>query len=33
MVNGSIHFGNQNIGMRTYQRLGCRHDGVGVNLP
>jgi hypothetical protein len=33
MVDGSIHFVSQNIVMRTYQHLGCRHDGTGVNIP
>jgi len=23
----------QNIDMRTYQLLGCRHDGMGVSIP
>jgi len=26
-VDGSVHFLNQNIDHRTYQYLGCRHDG------
>jgi prepilin-type N-terminal cleavage/methylation domain-containing protein/prepilin-type processing-associated H-X9-DG protein len=33
MVDGSVHFINQNIDMHTYQLLGCRHDGMGVNMP
>ena len=33
MVDGSIHFVSQNIDMRTYQYIGCRHDGMGVTFP
>jgi prepilin-type N-terminal cleavage/methylation domain-containing protein/prepilin-type processing-associated H-X9-DG protein len=33
MVDGSTHFISQNIDMRTYQLLGCRHDGVAVSMP
>ena len=33
MVDGSVHFVSQNIDMRTYQYLGCRHDGMGVSFP
>jgi prepilin-type processing-associated H-X9-DG protein len=33
MVDGSVHFVSQNIDMRTYQHLGCRHDGMAVNIP
>jgi prepilin-type processing-associated H-X9-DG protein len=33
MVDGSIHFVSQNIDMRTYQHLGCRHDGMSVSIP
>ena len=30
-VDGSIHFVTQNIEHRTYQYLGCRHDGQAVS--
>jgi hypothetical protein len=33
MVDGSVHFISQNSDMRTYQHLGCRHDGMGVSFP
>jgi prepilin-type processing-associated H-X9-DG protein len=33
MVDGSVHFINQNIDMRTYQYLGCRDDGMPAGLP
>ena len=33
MVDGSIHFVSQNIDMRLYQYLGCRHDGMSASLP
>jgi prepilin-type processing-associated H-X9-DG protein len=33
LVDGSVHFISQNIDMRTYQYLGCRHDGQAVSLP
>jgi prepilin-type N-terminal cleavage/methylation domain-containing protein/prepilin-type processing-associated H-X9-DG protein len=33
MVDGSVHFISQNIDMRTYQHLGCRHDGMSVSIP
>jgi hypothetical protein len=33
MVDGSIHFISQNIDMRTYQYLGCRHDGNAGGVP
>jgi prepilin-type N-terminal cleavage/methylation domain-containing protein/prepilin-type processing-associated H-X9-DG protein len=33
LVDGSVHFVSQNIDMRTYQHLGCRHDGMGTGLP
>lgn len=32
-VDGSVHFFNQNIDMRTYQFLGCRDDGNAVSAP
>lgn len=32
-VDGSVHFLNQNIDMRTYQHLGCRDDGNAVSIP
>lgn len=32
-VDGSVQFVNQNLDMRTYQYLGCRHDGMGVSFP
>jgi prepilin-type N-terminal cleavage/methylation domain-containing protein/prepilin-type processing-associated H-X9-DG protein len=32
-VDGSVHFIQQNIDVRTYQYLGCRHDGQPVQLP
>ena len=32
MVDGSVHFINQNIDHRTYQYLGCRDDGNAANL-
>src|SRR5262245_37394338 len=31
--DGSVRFVSQNIDMRTYQHLGCRHDGMGVSVP
>jgi prepilin-type N-terminal cleavage/methylation domain-containing protein len=33
MVDGSVHFISQTIDMRTYQYLGCRHDGQPAGLP
>jgi len=30
-VDGSVHFLNENIDMRTYQFLGCRDDGNAVS--
>ena len=33
LVDGSVHFISQNIDMRTYQLLGCRHDGMSASLP
>jgi prepilin-type N-terminal cleavage/methylation domain-containing protein len=33
LVDGSVRFVSENIDMRTYQLLGCRHDGMGVNVP
>jgi prepilin-type N-terminal cleavage/methylation domain-containing protein/prepilin-type processing-associated H-X9-DG protein len=33
LVDGSVHFINQNIDMRTYQHLGCRDDGVPAGIP
>ena len=33
LVDGSVHFVNQNIDMRTYQYLGCRDDGMPAGLP
>jgi hypothetical protein len=32
-VDGSIPFVSQNIDMRVYQYLGCRHDGMAVTMP
>jgi len=32
-VDGSSRFISENIDMRTYQFLGCRDDGMGVNPP
>ncbi len=32
-ADGSVHFIQQNIDMRTYQYLGCRNDGQPVQLP
>src|SRR5262249_11056084 len=32
-ADGSVHFVNQGIDMRTYQYLGCRDDGQPVTLP
>jgi prepilin-type processing-associated H-X9-DG protein len=32
-VDGSVHFVNQSIDHRTYQLLGCRNDGMPVELP
>lgn len=32
LVDGSVHFLNQNIDMRTYQHLGCRDDGMPAGL-
>jgi prepilin-type N-terminal cleavage/methylation domain-containing protein/prepilin-type processing-associated H-X9-DG protein len=32
-VDGSVHFVSQDIDTRTYQALGCRHDGAGVSVP
>ena len=32
-VDGSVHFLNENIDMRTYQHLGCRDDGNAVTSP
>jgi len=31
--DGSVHFINQSIDMRTYQLLGCRNDGMPANIP
>jgi prepilin-type processing-associated H-X9-DG protein len=31
--DGSVHYLQQNIDMKTYQLLGCRHDGQVVSLP
>jgi prepilin-type N-terminal cleavage/methylation domain-containing protein/prepilin-type processing-associated H-X9-DG protein len=31
--DGSVHFLTDSIDMVTYQRLGCRNDGMVVNLP
>jgi len=33
LVDGSVRFVNENIDTRTYQLLGCRHDGMGVSAP
>lgn len=33
LVDGSVRFVSENIDMRTYQLLGCRHDGMGGNMP
>lgn len=33
MVDGSVHVVNQNIDMRVYQYLGCRHDGQAAAIP
>jgi prepilin-type N-terminal cleavage/methylation domain-containing protein/prepilin-type processing-associated H-X9-DG protein len=33
LVDGSVRFLNETISMRTYQYLGCRHDGQPVTLP
>jgi prepilin-type processing-associated H-X9-DG protein len=33
MVDGSVHFISQTIDHRTYQFLGCRHDGMGAGIP
>ena len=32
LVDGSVRFVSENIHMRTYQYLGCRHDGMGVSV-
>jgi prepilin-type N-terminal cleavage/methylation domain-containing protein/prepilin-type processing-associated H-X9-DG protein len=32
LVDGSVHFVNQNIDMRTYQLLGCRDDGQSASI-
>jgi prepilin-type N-terminal cleavage/methylation domain-containing protein/prepilin-type processing-associated H-X9-DG protein len=32
-ADGSVHFVNQGIDMRTYQYLGCRDDGQPASLP
>jgi prepilin-type processing-associated H-X9-DG protein len=32
-ADGSVHYINQNIDMRTYQLLGCRNDGQFVEVP
>jgi prepilin-type processing-associated H-X9-DG protein len=32
-VDGSVQFITQNIDHRTYQYLGCRHDGQAVSGP
>jgi prepilin-type processing-associated H-X9-DG protein len=32
-ADGSVRFISQNLDHRTYQYLGCRHDGQPVNLP
>jgi prepilin-type N-terminal cleavage/methylation domain-containing protein len=32
-VDGSTHFVSQNIDMRVYQYLGCRHDGQSASMP
>jgi prepilin-type processing-associated H-X9-DG protein len=31
--DGTVRFVTQNIDHRTYQLLGCRNDGMPVNLP
>jgi prepilin-type N-terminal cleavage/methylation domain-containing protein/prepilin-type processing-associated H-X9-DG protein len=31
--DGSVHFVQENIDMRTYQLLGCRNDGQAVDVP
>jgi prepilin-type processing-associated H-X9-DG protein len=31
--DGSVHFLSENIDMRTYQLLGCRNDGMAVQIP
>jgi len=33
MTDGSVRFVSQTIDHRTYQYLGCRHDGQPVSLP
>ena len=33
LADGSVHFISQNIDHRTYQYLGCRHDGQVASLP
>jgi len=32
-VDGSVQFVNQSLDMRTYQYLGCRHDGMSATFP
>jgi prepilin-type N-terminal cleavage/methylation domain-containing protein/prepilin-type processing-associated H-X9-DG protein len=32
-ADGSVHFIQENIDMRTYQLLGCRNDGQSVEVP
>jgi prepilin-type N-terminal cleavage/methylation domain-containing protein/prepilin-type processing-associated H-X9-DG protein len=32
-ADGSVHFISQTVDHRTYQYLGCRHDGQPVQLP
>lgn len=33
MVDGSVHFISETIDHKTYQYLGCRHDGQPVTIP
>jgi hypothetical protein len=33
LVDGSVHFVNDNIDFPTFQALCCRNDGVVVNIP
>lgn len=32
-VDGTVHFVSQSIDHRTYQALGCRHEGETVSIP
>jgi prepilin-type N-terminal cleavage/methylation domain-containing protein/prepilin-type processing-associated H-X9-DG protein len=32
-ADGSVHFIQENIDMKTYQLLGCRNDGLPVEVP